>query len=151
MKTERCERYLADPEANAAHLAECEECAVLFAPTALALEPRPIAIDTLPLAPWEGAAHRAWPLVVGGALALFVIAAGLFAAAGVAPVTGVVAAMSSGMPPLDIVKALLQHAGAAAQNAPGGWQIAVAVLFVVVNTLLFLLLRRAPKGVDVDA
>lgn len=151
MKTERCERYLADPEANAAHLAECEECAALFAPTVLPLEPRPIAIDTLPLAPWEGAAHRAWPLVVGGALVLFVIAAGLFAAAGVAPVKGVAAAMGSGMPPLDIVKAFLQHIGAAAQNAPGGWQIAVAVLFVVVNTLLFLLLRRAPKGVDVGA
>jgi hypothetical protein len=151
MKTERCERYLADPEANAAHLAECEECAALFGPTALPLEPRPIAIETLPLAPWEGAAHRAWPLVVGGALALFVIAAGLFAAAGVAPVAGVATAMGSGMPPLDIVKALLQHAGAAAQNAPSGWQIAIAVLFVVVNTLLFLLLRRAPKGVDVDA
>ena len=151
MKSEACERYVADPEANAAHLAECEECAALFGPPALTIEPRPMSVDQLPLAPWEGASHRAWPLVIGGALALFAIAAGLFAAAGVAPVSGVASAIGSGVPPLDIVKALLQHAGSAAQNAPGGWQIAVAVLFVAVNTLLFLLLRRAPKGVDIDA
>lgn len=151
MKTESCERYLADPEANAAHLAECEECAALFGTALQPLEPKPIAVDALPLAPWEGASHRAWPLVLGGVLALFAIAAGLFAAAGVAPVSGVATAIGSGVPPLDIIKALLQHAGAAAQNAPGGWQIAVAVLFVVVNTVLFLLLRREPKGADVDA
>ncbi len=151
MKSESCERYLADPEGNAAHLAECEECAALFGNNELPFEVKPMAVDKLPLAPWEGASHRAWPLVVGGLLALFAIAAGLFAAAGVAPVTGVATGMAAGIPPLDIMKSLLQHAGSAAQNAPTGWQIAVAVLFVVVNSLLIVLLRRAPKGVDIDA
>jgi hypothetical protein len=151
MKTEACERYMADPEANAAHLAECEGCAALFGAPEMPLEPKPIEVSALPLAPWEGASHRAWPLVLGGALALFTIAAGLFVAAGVAPVSGVTGAIRSGMPPLDIIETLLQHAGAAAQNAPGGWQIAVAILFVVVNTALFLLLRRAPKGAGIDA
>lgn len=151
MKSESCERYLADPEANAAHLAECEECAALFGNPDLPFEVKPIAVDALPLAAWEGASDRAWPLVVGGLLALFVIAAGLFAATGVAPVKGVAMGIASGIPPLDILQALLQHAGTAAQNAPTGWQIAVAVLFVIVNSLLILLLRKAPKGVDVDA
>lgn len=151
MKSESCERYLADPEANAAHLAECEECAALFGKVDLPFEPAPIKVDALPLAPWEGASHRAWPLVIGGALALFTIAAGLFAAAGMAPVKGVAMGIVSGIPPFDILQGLLQHAGTAAQNAPTGWQIAVAVMFVVVNSLLVLLLRKAPKGVDVDA
>lgn len=151
MKSESCERYLADPEANAAHLAECEECAALFGSSELPFEVKPIAVDALPLAPWEGASHRSWPLVIGGLLALFAIAAGLFAAAGVAPIKGVAAGVAAGIPPLDILQGLLQHAGSAAQNAPTGWQIAVAVLFVVVNSLLVILLRRPPKGVDVDA
>ncbi len=151
MKSESCERYLADPEANAAHLAECEECAALFGNADLAFDVKPIAVEALPLAPWEGASHRAWPLVLGGALALFAIAAGLFAAAGVAPVKGVAMGIAAGVPPLDILQALFQHAGTAAQNAPTGWQIAVAILFVVVNSLLIVLLRRAPKGADADA
>jgi hypothetical protein len=29
------------------------------------------------------------------------------------------------------------------------WHVAIAVSFVAINTILFLLLRRAPKGIDV--
>lgn len=151
MKSESCERYLADPEGNAAHLDECAECAALFGSQELPFEHKPIVVEALPLAPWEGASHRSWALVIGGALALLAIAAALFASAGVAPLSGIATAVGSGVPPLEVAKLLLQQVGAAAQHAPAAWQIAVAVLFVAVNTLLWVLLRRAPKGIDVDA
>jgi hypothetical protein len=151
MKSESCERYLADPEAHAAHLDECAECAALFGSQDVPFESRPVKVDSLPLAPWEGASHRTWGLVVGGALALLAIAAGLFAAAGVAPVSGIAGAIASGIPPVEVAKILLRHIGAGAQHAPAGLQILVGVLFVLVNTVLLLLLRRAPKGIDVDA
>src|SRR6185436_15171885 len=82
MKTDACERYLADPEANESHLAECEECAALFGASDIEFE----RIDTtaLPLAPWEGAAHKSWPLVIGGALTVLCVAAAMFTVAGVA-------------------------------------------------------------------
>jgi len=34
------------------------------------------------------------------------------------------------------------------RNAPTTWQITIGVLFVIVNTVLVLLLRRAPRGID---
>jgi hypothetical protein len=151
MKSQSCERYLSDPEANATHLDECAECAALFASPELPFDYEPVAVEAMPLAPWEGASHRPWALVIGGALALLTIASGLFASAGVAPLSGIAAALRSGVPPLGVVKLLLQQVGTAAQQAPAAWQIAVAVLFVAVNTLLWFLLRRAPKGIDVDA
>lgn len=151
MKSESCERYLADPEAHTAHLDECVECAALFGSQDGPFESRPVKVESLPLAPWEGALHRTWGLVVGGALALLAIAAGLFAAAGVAPVSGIAGAIGSGIPPVEVAKILLQHVGSGAQHAPAAWQIAVGVLFVLVNTVLLLLLRRAPKGIGVDA
>ena len=151
MKSESCERYLADPETHAAHLEKCAECAALFGPQDLPYEHKPVDVESLPLAPWEGASHRPWALVGGGALALLVIAAALFFAAGVAPMSGIAGAIGSGLPPVEIAKVLLSHVGTAAQHAPAGWQIAVGVLFVIVNTVLFYLLRRAPKGIDVDA
>lgn len=151
MKSESCERYLADPEANAAHLAECAECAALFGSQQVPFEYKPLNAEAMPLAPWEGASHRPWALVIGGGLALLAIAAGLFAAAGVAPAAGITAALRSGLPPLEIARILLSHLGMAAQHAPAGWQIVVGILFVVVNTLLVILLRRTPKGIDVDA
>ena len=40
-------------------------------------------------------------------------------------------------------------AGGALHKAPMAWHVAIAVSFVAINTILFLLLRRAPKGIDV--
>ena len=96
-----CEDYFDDPEKNAAHLETCTLCRALDENVGtLDIEPRPLSvgIDALPLATWEGAAHRTWPLVAAGAVSVLVT---------------------------------------------------IAVLFVFINTLLFLLLRRAPRGIDV--
>jgi hypothetical protein len=80
-----CDHYLEDPEANAEHLRECESCRALFGGLEQRpVELRPIAHRELPLAPWEGAAHRAWPLVVGGALAVLALALSLFVGTAVA-------------------------------------------------------------------
>jgi len=151
MKTEACERYLADPETNAAHLAECQECAALFDADAWSspvVQPK-FDPSALPLAPWEGAAYRSWPLVIGGALAVLCIAGALFAVAGVGPINGIVHAVRSTIPPFLTLQLLFRYVGEGLQHAPAPLQIAVAVSFLVVNTILILLLRRSPKGIDV--
>ena len=100
---------------------------------------RPMQLDALPLAPWEGASHRTWPLVGAGLVAALTLLIVVSAAAGVSPVD----AVQASLPSVQALLTFLQLTG----RAIGG--PLVAVLFVVINTLLFLLLRRAPKGVDV--
>jgi hypothetical protein len=136
-----CEEYLEDPEANAAHLETCAECRALEEDFALPIEVqhRPIRVDALPLASWEGASHRTWPLVGAGLTAALALAIVLSAYAGISPLTVV----TSSMPSLDALLTFLDLT----RRAIGG--PLVAVLFVVINTLLYFLLRRAPKGVDV--
>jgi hypothetical protein len=136
-----CEEYLNDPEANAAHLEQCDVCRTLETDfgDALPVMPRTLNLDALPLAPWEGASHRTWPLVGAGLVASLTLLIVLSAAAGISPI----AAVSSSLPSVQALLTVLQLTG----RAIGGPLI--AVLFVVINTILFLLLRRAPKGVDV--
>jgi hypothetical protein len=136
-----CEEYLQDPDANAAHLESCGECRALEEDLALPIEiqHRPLRVDALPLASWEGASHRTWPLVGAGVVAALTLAIVLSAYAGISPMTVV----TSSMPSLEALLTFLQLTGRAI-GAP-----LVAVLFVAINTILFLLLRRAPKGVDV--
>jgi hypothetical protein len=134
MKTPDCERYIEDPEANASHLETCEECRALFGASAAVRAPK-IDVNALPVAPWEGAQHRAWPLVTGAALAIFAIAAALFAASGASPAD----TLAANVPTLGRLEALV----VLMRQAP---IMVVGVLFVVVNTLLIALLRRAPKG-----
>jgi hypothetical protein len=138
MKTHDCERYLEDPEANAAHLDTCEECRALFGAPDVAISAPRIDVAALPLAPWEGAQHRSWPLVVGIALAVFVVASALIAIGGPAAL----AALRSVVPSVDRMEALVL----VMQRTP---VLIVSALFLAVNTLLFVLLRRAPKGIDV--
>lgn len=145
-----CDDYLQDPEANAAHLASCAACRAiaeeLDAPLAGAIvdgPARPIALDALPLAPWEGASYRTWPLVAAGAAAVLILAVVLFIAAGMTSVSGAAQALVSEVPPVQGLLKLFRHTGSAL-GAP-----IVGVLFVAINTILFLLLRRSPKGLDV--
>jgi hypothetical protein len=138
MKADDCQRYIEDPEAHAAHLETCEECRALFGAGDVAIEPRPISVEALPLAPWEGAQHRAWPLVVGIALAVLAIAIGTLSVAGAPAYT----ALRASVPSIDRMQALL----IVMRQTP---MTVVGVLFIVVNSLLFMLLRRAPKGIDV--
>ena len=140
-----CEDYLQDPEANAAHLESCLSCRAIAEELSAEIDaqPRAIALDALPLAPWEGAQHRTWPLVAAGAVSVLILAVILFFAAGISSVRGVAQAILSAVPPVEGLVQLARHTGAAIGGPT------VAVLFVVINTILFLLLRRSPRGIDV--
>lgn len=142
MTDQACLQYLEDPEAHAAHLETCAACRAL----ALGLEPEVdgtarVAVDQLPLAAWEGASHRSWPLVLGGTLAILAIAVALLAIGGGS-------AFAGEMTRLEMLRSFVRLAPGAVQSAPVSWQVAIGIAFVVVNTLLYLLLRRAPRGVD---
>jgi hypothetical protein len=140
-----CEDYLQDPEKNAAHLESCAMCRAiaLDLDDEVEIRARPLNVDALPLAGWEGASHRTWPLVAAGVIAMSILAIVLFYAAGISSLPGVANAMISAVPPVQGVVKFFQHTGQAL-GAP-----LVGVLFVIINTLLFLLLRRAPKGANV--
>jgi hypothetical protein len=153
MNRESCQRYLEDPEANASHLAECEECRLVDEAlradalrTSSISDPRSaVDVGTLPVAGWEGASYRSWPLVLAGAVAVAVIATLLFAATGASPLE----IMRGNVPSGDVIASMFRLAGGAVQNAPARWQLAIAVCFVVVNAIFIALLRRAPRGLDV--
>ena len=136
-----CEEYLQDPEANAAHLESCALCRSIEEDLGdeIDVQSRPLNLDALPMATWEGASHRTWPLVLAGLVASLTLAIVLSAAAGISPVDVV----SSSLPSLQALLTFLQLTG----RSIGG--PLVAVLFVAINTILFLLLRRSPKGADV--
>ena len=136
-----CDEYLQDPDANAVHLESCAECRALEEELALpvGIEHRPLDVNALPMASWEGASHRTWPLVAAGLVASLTLAIVLSAAADVSPVD----AVASSLPSVEALLTFLQLTGRSI-GAP-----LVGLLFVAINTILFLLLRRPPKGVDV--
>jgi hypothetical protein len=144
MTDQRCQRYLEDPEAHAAHLEECADCRALIDSLDADLPVPPLAVGDLPLAPWEGAAHRSWGLVLSLTLLVLAAAVGLWFAAG----TSVSHEVESSVGSFDMLRSLVRMTGDAAQHAPTGWQIAVLLGFLVVNGLLIALLRRAPRGID---
>ncbi len=139
MNPESCQRYLEDPEANAAHLAECERCRVLGETLSERVEASGLRPQTseLPLAPWEGASYRSWPLVIAGAILIGALAFVLFTVTGTSSF-----ALLGNLPSAGVIVSTLRHVGAAAPAL-------VAVLFVLVNAIFIALLRRAPRGIDV--
>ena len=150
-----CEDYFEDPEKNAAHLETCTLCRTLEEDVdAVDIEPRPLSlrplnIDALPLATWEGATHRTWPLVAVGAVSVLVLAIALFLAAGTPPLRGIARAVTSSVTSFEAVTKFFQLLGTGLHSAPTLVHVTIGVLFVFINTLLFLLLRRAPRGIDV--
>jgi len=142
MKTESCLRYLEDPEANAGHLAECAECRALFA--ANAVPAKPLALDALPLAPWEGASHRAWLLVLGGLIVAVLAAAVLCFVSGMTPLQVVESSFKS----VQAMRTFVFTSADALRDASRGAQLAFAAAFIVVNGVLVALLRRSPRGID---
>lgn len=137
---EACQRYAEDPEAHAAHLHECARCRAMYEALDEPVAHQAVTVDALPLAPWEGASYRAWPLVVGGAFAVLAIALGVCALAGISPLQAILTGVRG-----DGMRNLI--AVVAQQLRPLG-PVVFGVLFVVVNAILILLLRRAPRGVD---
>lgn len=136
-----CEDYLEDPEANAAHAESCEVCRAITEDLDAEVDVarRPLRLEELPLAPWEGASHRTWPLVAAALAAMVTLAIVLIAAAGISPA----AVAASSIPSIEALVKFLQLTGQAL-GAP-----VIALLFVAINTVLFLLLRRSPRGLDV--
>ena len=108
------------------------------------MDERPVAIGQLPLAPWEGAAHRSWPLVAAGALLLMVVAAAVCFWAGVPP--GRV--LQSSFSTMQSARGFVTTAATALREASLVVQVGFGLLFIAVNTVLVLLLRRAPRGID---
>ena len=146
MNSDPHQQYLEDPEANAPHLAECEDCRAL----AESLESPIPALQSsvareLPLAAWEGASYRSWPLVVAGAIAVGVIAALLFAATGSSPLE----IIRGKVPSTDVIASMVRLTSGAVQNAPVSLQFGIVVAFLIVNGIFIALLRRAPRGIDV--
>lgn len=146
-----CDDYFSDPEKNAAHL---ESCALCRATTEeldepVVVSPRPLDLDALPMASWEGASHRTWPLVAAAAISLLILAVVLFLAAGSSPLRGIADSLVSAVPSLKLMVNLSELAGGALHNAPTAWHIAIGISFVIINSVLVLLLRRAPRGIDV--
>jgi hypothetical protein len=146
MIQDACQQYLEDPEANAAHLQTCAECrAVNAGLTEKAdVEPTSIDVDALPLAPWEGSSHRPWPLVLGVAAVVVAVALALLDAAGLSPMHVAESSLTS----MDSIRGQLRIWADSLRAASLGAQIAFGVAFVVVNALLIVLLRRAPRGID---
>ena len=146
MTQDACQRYLEDPEANAGHLETCAECHAVNAALAAKadVDVAPISLDSLPLAPWEGSSHRAWPLVLGAAAAVILIAFVLCDLAGISPMHVAESSLTS----MEARRDILRNATEWLRAAPAAWQLAFGVAFIVVNALLVVLLRRAPRGID---
>jgi predicted anti-sigma-YlaC factor YlaD len=139
-----CQRYLEEPESHPGHLAECPDCRALFETLGLPLDSEPLPAGSLPLAPWEGASHRPWPLVAGGALLVLAVAVAVCFWAGVPPLRVVQSSFGA----MTTARTSINAAADALRQASTVWQIAFGFLFIAVNTVLVLLLRRAPRGIN---
>ena len=146
MTDDACQQYLEDPDANAAHLQTCANCRVVAAVLGAKarIEPPSIDVNALPLAPWEGSSHRAWPLVLGTVVVVIGIALALCDAAGMSPLHVAEGSLAS----MEAFRTLAKAGASWLRAAPVGMQVVFGVFFLVVNALLVVLLRRAPRGID---
>ena len=147
MNSPDCQRYLEDPEGQESHLADCAACRAVAAglDDGTTLSVLKVDPDALPLAPWEGASHRSWPLVAGGAVTVVTLAIACGLMSGVSPMHVVDAGMLS----VDGARSFIFASAATLRSASFAQQIGFGVLFVAVNALLLVLLRRAPRSFDV--
>ncbi|HEV7571272.1 MAG TPA: hypothetical protein VGQ21_07200 [Thermoanaerobaculia bacterium] len=146
MTDQACEKYLEDPEANASHLRTCAKCnaeAIALAERT-DVAPPSIDLDALPLAPWEGSSHRAWPLVFGTSAVVAIVALALLDAAGMSPLHVVEGSLTS----METMRTLFGSWANSLRAASPVAQVGFALAFLVVNGLLIALLRRAPRGMD---
>ena len=157
MITDPCQKFLEDPDLEKDHLPGCNRCSALAeALTASEIDghdgslPAPIAlpIERLPMAPWESAQHRSWSLVAMAAIAILITATIFFLVSGISPLIGLSRALESSVIPSWLPLKLARHLGSAVQGAPASFHLTLACCFVVVNVLLAVLLKRAPKGID---
>ena len=89
------------------------------------------------------------PQLAAGAVSVLVRAIALVLAAGTPPLRGIARAVTSSVTSFEAATKFFQMFGSGLHSAPALVHVTIAVLFVFINTLLFLLLRRAPRGIDV--
>lgn len=135
--------FLQDPEAHASHLETCAECRAFVSTLDTTVAAEPVEIKELPLAAWEGAAYRSWGFVAAVSVLVAAVAIALCHAAGLSPLHAVASDAS-----IVQWRGLLNLLTGALRRTTLGWQIVFGVAFVAVNTLLFVLLRRSPRGID---
>jgi hypothetical protein len=160
MTDSSCRQFRGDPEAFSTHPESCVACAGIleeitqfdreFAAHATlqgvpSLEP--LDSRNLPIASWEGASERAWPLAVLGALALVFLAVILFLLSGISPAEGFRAALMSQLPRFELFE-IASVVGEGLRAAPLRVHVLILVGFTVINVIFLWLLRRAPRGVD---
>ncbi len=144
-----CEEYLHDPEGNPSHLDSCPNCRLLALDLAAAVEirERPLNLEALPLAAWEGASYRTWPLVAAGVGIGNIVGDHVLPGRRIVASHGAAQAVASGVTSFEALAKFVRLFGRGLHGAPPAVHITVGVLFVVINTILFLLLRRAPRGI----
>lgn len=150
VKKDHCEAFLEAPENGEEHLRSCPSCRAL-AEELSGMDvagSKGLTLDTLPLAPWEGAGHRSWTTVAVVGAAIAILALSGFVIAGVPPLRGLWHGMIGGMfPTLDPLK-LLQAVSNFVRSAPVSFHVFIGIAFVVVNIVFVALLRRPPRGYD---
>ncbi len=164
MNQDACHAFLSDPESEPDHLDMCPTCRAR-AGELESLDSRlgaEAAIETtgdisaevmedLPLAPWEGASHRAWVLVFGSAGVVVLITATLFSMLGMSPVEGFLSAISqTALPKMSLID-VSQSLVALLQQAPTKFHLLLGLSFVIVNIVFFFLLKRQPRGYDASS
>jgi len=157
---ESCHRYLEDPESDPSHADECEACRDAAAKSAaleqvlggVSVDPSGHSLDPrdLPVAPWEGAAHRTWPLALAVITAILAVALALFLISGVKPAEGFRQAVTGQFPGPALLR-LAVGIGETLLVAPPLFHVAVVGGFLLVNLLFYRLLRREPRGIDVTS
>jgi hypothetical protein len=143
MTTDAHAEFLQDPELHAAHLESCEECRALVQTLDARVPEGAVTLDRLPLAAWEGAAYKSWPFIAIASAIVAGAAIVLCHMAGVSPLK--VMALDAS---INSWRAILSVLTGALQRAPLGVQILFGLAFVAVNSILFVLLRRPPRGID---
>jgi ferric-dicitrate binding protein FerR (iron transport regulator) len=152
-----CRRWADDPEGEREHLAQCPACqrdaAALAAVernlATVVAEPAPRAPRELPVAPWEGAQHRAWGFVALVVVLVAGLAAALLYALGIAPFDAIADLARNAAGSSRAVALLTDSLGTLLPAAPRAFDLGIALGFIAVNALLFFMLRRGPRGYDV--
>jgi hypothetical protein len=152
-----CRRWAEDPEGEREHLASCAECrreaealeALELRLAAVAADSAPLPSRDLPVAPWEGAQHRAWGVVALALLGVAAIAGGLFFALGISPFAAIAEMARSAAGSRKALLLVTESLGNLLPAAPGRFNAGVALGFVAVNAILYFMLRRGLRGYDV--
>lgn len=152
--TDACQHPRDDYERLVAEAERCENCAEYLREidgldaVVPPVEAEGLRIDParLPIAPWEGAGHRSWPLLLASLILAAIVAALLFSAAGIGigeGVRGTVQAMARG----NMLR-LAAAFGESVRQAPMQFHVLIFAAFFGINFILFRLLKRPPRGAD---